>query len=274
MRCPAARDAHRLETLGRLCPSFAHDLSTPAQFMGDSVSFLASALESYSRLLHAYGDLAREAGSLLPDTVERLRAVEREVDLPFLHARAPRALSRIDAGVQRIAATARAFSALSRTDNAPCTGSNLGACIEHALALLSPTARHVARVEVRVDPTLAVRAAPGETLDVVLNVLLNAVESVAAAGHREATGTVHVSAEARPGYVCLDVIDNGAGVSPAHRARLFDHGFTTKPGRRGHGLAITREVLALHGGLAELVECDRGAHFRLSFAGTQGAVAP
>jgi C4-dicarboxylate-specific signal transduction histidine kinase len=259
-----AREAHRLETLGRLSPGMAHELSTPAQFMGDTVSFLTSALEGYSRVLAAYEDLARDAGAILPDAVAKVRAVEKEVNLAYLTQRAPGALSRIEAGVRRIADTARSLSALSEPALAEGETADIQSCLERALTLLSANIRHVTVVKVSITAPIAVRMMPRDLADVLLNVLLNAIESVTAAGHRGKTGLIEVQAEAHDDAVILDVADNGVGILPAHQARIFDPTFSTKPGRRGRGLSIARDVLRSHDGSIELIPVSAGAHFRLT----------
>lgn len=49
-------------------------------------------------------------------------------------------------------------------------------------------------------------------------------------------------------YVYLRVYDNGHGMSPETRERIFDSFFTTKPGGHGLGLAATAWIVRQHGG--------------------------
>ena len=259
-----AREAHRLETLGRLSPAMAHELSTPAQFMGDTVSFLTSALEGYSKVLAAYEELAQGAAGPLPDAVAKVRAVENQVNLRYLNQRAPGALSRIESGVRRIANTARALSALSEPSLIEGETADIQSCIERTLTLLSANIRHVTVVKVSITVPIAVRMTPRDLSDVTLNVLLNAIESVTLAGHRANTGLIEVQAEAHDDSVILDVADNGVGIPQGQQARIFDPTFSTKPGRLGRGLAITRDVLRSRGGSIALIPVSAGAHFRIT----------
>jgi signal transduction histidine kinase len=65
--------------------------------------------------------------------------------------------------------------------------------------------------------------------------------------------------------VHLTVRDDGAGISAANRARVFDDFFTTRreTGGTGMGLSIVRAMLTAHGGSIALDETPSGTSFRL-----------
>jgi PAS domain S-box-containing protein len=80
----------------------------------------------------------------------------------------------------------------------------------------------------------------GEIVQVISNLLLNAVDATPAGGQI----SVHLypaprwlcAARNQCGY-CLSVADTGSGIDPQHRARIFEPFFTTK-GERGTGLGL------------------------------------
>lgn len=97
---------------------------------------------------------------------------------------------------------------------------------------------------------------PSEQLGVVLGHLLSN-----AAKH----GATEITIIAKPGG--FDVADNGPGVSPGNRDRLFDPFFTTRreDGGTGMGLAIVRRMLEAHGGQISLSNSHPGATFEIRF---------
>ena len=70
----------------------------------------------------------------------------------------------------------------------------------------------------------------------------------------ESEGRVHVDAEAVPGALLLHVCDDGPGVPPEIRARLFEPFASRSPGGTGLGLAIVARVMSAHGGSVALTE--------------------
>jgi len=78
-------------------------------------------------------------------------------------------------------------------------------------------------------------------------------------------GTLHVLARIEEGRLLLDLCDEGPGVPPEIRERLFEpfvtHG---KKGGTGLGLAVARRFVEDHGGSIALLPPGRGAGFRLS----------
>jgi signal transduction histidine kinase len=59
----------------------------------------------------------------------------------------------------------------------------------------------------------------------------------------------------------VSVQDNGPGVDPAARERIFDAFFTTKPKGTGLGMAIARRIVEAHGGSIVLGQQPGGAEF-------------
>lgn len=64
----------------------------------------------------------------------------------------------------------------------------------------------------------------------------------------------------------ITVSDNGEGVSPNNRTRIFDSFFTTRrdSGGTGMGLAIVRAMLDAHGGAIRLADSNHGTAFELT----------
>jgi heavy metal sensor kinase len=93
--------------------------------------------------------------------------------------------------------------------------------------------------------------------------LRNVVENAIA--FSPAGGTVAVRAERRGTTALVTVEDEGPGIAPEHRERVFDRFFRVDPSRTratggsGLGLAIVRELVAAQGGRTWVAEGERGA---------------
>jgi two-component system nitrogen regulation sensor histidine kinase NtrY len=112
-----------------------------------------------------------------------------------------------------------------------------------------------APMPVRIDAQMLRRA-----LD---NLLRNAVHAVVASAP-EGGASVIVAARTDDESAVLEVRDNGPGIDPDLRARVFDPYYTTKGEGTGLGLAIVKKVVLEHGGSIECGEApEGGAAFRL-----------
>jgi signal transduction histidine kinase len=117
-------------------------------------------------------------------------------------------------------------------------------------------------VTVRYDgpDELVVQADAGQLRQVVWNLVRNAVQ-VNGPG---APVTVRVTApdEAEPAR--LEVVDEGPGIPPAARDRLFDAFFTTRSSGIGIGLAVVKRIVDDHGWSIDVEsETGQGATFRV-----------
>jgi signal transduction histidine kinase len=106
-----------------------------------------------------------------------------------------------------------------------------------------------------IDKRLTVLADAGALHQLLLNVLLNAVQAADATG-----GEVQIDTAVADDRVTLTVADDGVGVRPEDAGRVFDPFYTTRPGGSGLGLAIARRIAIAHGGaIAIAARAPRGS---------------
>lgn len=105
--------------------------------------------------------------------------------------------------------------------------------------------------------------------DMMRRVLVNLCTNSAAAG----SANMRMSVDGDGTTVRVTVSDDGPGVSPKIRARLFEPYTTTRRIGEGMGLglAISRKILLDHGGDLEYIDGDRGATFRLILPAAEDA---
>ena len=104
-------------------------------------------------------------------------------------------------------------------------------------------------IRLDLDPRIpAVWCHEGQLKQVMLNLILNAIQAMPTGG--VLTLKLHAAAEAQLGEptVCLTVTDTGAGIEAAHLSRIFDPFFTTKDDGTGLGLAIVHAIIEAHRG--------------------------
>jgi two-component system, NtrC family, sensor histidine kinase GlrK len=132
---------------------------------------------------------------------------------------------------------------------------------EHKLAALA----RLVTLDAKLRPAIVVGDS-SKIRAIVDNLLSNAIK------YSPRSGVVKIDLVIQKQSAVLDVIDQGPGIDPADRPRIFESFYQgkTAPGGRikgsGLGLAIAQEYALAHGGRVELVDRadgGRGAHFRL-----------
>ncbi len=99
---------------------------------------------------------------------------------------------------------------------------------------------------------------------VLVNIIKNAVESIESVKKQSDKQDEVVVRTVHP--ACVEVIDNGAGISKEVEAKLFSPFFSTKPNGQGIGLIFIREVLSRHGCTFSLHTYNDGlTRFRILF---------
>ena len=115
------------------------------------------------------------------------------------------------------------------------------------------------------EHALPVLADPDHAKRATLNLLRNAAH----VGRR-----VRVEAEWKNGEAVVSVLDDGPGVPPENRVRIFEPFVTDKERGAGLGLAIVKKVVEGMGGRVEVGSAEHpgfgnGARFRLYFPGSE-----
>ena len=109
------------------------------------------------------------------------------------------------------------------------------------------------------DNVPTIEGDPIQIKQAILNILLNAIEN------SSSSGSITLSTEAKDGNVSIKVEDEGEGIQPTHRNRIFDPFFSTKEGGIGLGLALAAEVVRLHHGhISFISEVGKGSSFVIS----------
>ena len=125
------------------------------------------------------------------------------------------------------------------------TGCDLIEVINRTLALVEPQAHaRGVRLTTRLPDRLALTVDSSLVRRAIENLLLNAVEFAG----QEPPGHVTVTLTRRDRTAFLTVDDNGQGVRPQERDRIFQAYFSSKSGGTGLGLALVKQVFEAHGG--------------------------
>jgi signal transduction histidine kinase len=209
--------ATRVSLLGELTATLAHEVNRPL------AAILSNAQAARRWLAAGAPDLSE-----LRDVLDDIIADDK---------RAGQVIHRIHAMLQR--------------DPGPREAVDLNQICRDVAALLGDELQS-AEVQLRLElaqTVPSVEASPVEMQQVVLNLVVNAIQSLRGSGAPERLITVATRREGRE--LAVLVKDTGPGLCEEARGRLWEPFFTTKPGGLGMGLAICRRIAEAHGGHVE-----------------------
>lgn len=152
----------------------------------------------------------------------------------------------------------------------------LAAAVANARALLAERLRRLGvDIDAHIQPAgLCVQADPGLMEQVLVNLMVNALDAMA----ESPTRRLCISAEAQGERVHLDVTDSGPGIAPAMREHLFEPFATSKPPGTGLGLGlmISRRIVRSFGGELSAPEAPAGggACFRIDLPACPAGTRP
>lgn len=221
--------------------------------------------ESQAQVLHqekmaAFGllaaGIAHEVGNPLTSISSVVQMLERRDPDAYTREK----LGLVTGQLARIQATLRELVTFSRPASDQRGRVSVRDVIDEALAIAKfykggKTRQITVTVPDELPQLLGVR---DQFVQVVFNLVLNAIDATGKGGK------ICVSASGGDG-ITLTVADDGSGIDPAHRERLFRPYFTTKKHGTGLGLFVIRRIVEAHGGTVSVEsEPGRGTTFTVS----------
>jgi PAS domain S-box-containing protein len=205
-------ESHRLASLGLLASGFSHELNTP----------LGTVLMCVEGILRD----ARDAGA---------------GDAAWTHVADSASVAREQ--VLRCRGITQHFLRMSRGQASPGDVVDLQQTIAAVARLIEPTAReHSVRIEVApVAAGLRIRADETDLQHALINLLLNAIQACSPGGR------VGIDVDAGE-LVHIRVSDDGCGISPEHRRRIFEPFYSLRKGGTGLGLFLSLTFVQRWGG--------------------------
>jgi PAS domain S-box-containing protein len=226
--------SERLAAMGQVTAVLAHEVQNPLQAIHTNLELLSSGLLE--------PDEQEECLAICMSEVQRLREMTRNV----------LSMSRVQSEV---------FQVVWLPDVWQRTQHLLGEQLRSA------------GIDVTVDLPAGLPAVQGSAEQlgqVLINLTLNAVDSMSNGGQVRLTGLAHNH------RLVLTFTNNGPPIPAEHLGRLFEPFFSTKPTGTGLGLFVSQVIVQQHGGdltVANLPD-DQGVRFTITLpaaAGTPGA---
>ena len=205
--------ANKTAATGALSASIAHELNQPLGATNLNIQFLKMKLEK--------GVINPELGKEILDSLE--------------------------ADNQRAASIVKSLRSIFTEGESSAEKIRMGDLISDVLNIITPELKSKnIQIQLRLDDRLAIKANPAEIEQVILNLLNNAIQSLANSGTLLRRITIEAAQSGR--LARLSITDNGGGVSDEFRPQLFELLSTTKQSGMGLGLWLCKHIVTRYGG--------------------------
>jgi len=226
---------HRLASLGTMSTGIAHEINNPLAIIKESIGFMRMVIEDSGQI--------------------------PEKEMLF------KGLEKIEKSVDRARRITHQLLGYVRKHGHDLTPVDIRQLTEDTVALIKQKTI-VKKVSVQWDTEpehqMLMYTDPFQVRQVLINLLENAVDAV------DTNGQIRLALYRKEQSVCLEVRDNGSGISPENMEKIFDPFFTTKPNvsenesGTGLGLFVVHKIMTgLSGSIRLESEPGQGATFTI-----------
>ena len=239
--------SQKLESVGHLAAGIAHEINTPAQFLGTNMEFLDDSFREIEELIKEYQRIiqAVKDGSASQEVLDNFEKSVEELDWEYLAEEIPLTVKQSREGIESISKIVLAMKEFSHPGSKNKAPVNINDIINTTVTVASNEWKYVAELESDLAPDLpSVTCQADEIGQVFLNILVNAAQAIgdkaAAADTSDGPkGLIHISSRLDGKWIEVQIRDNGQGMSDTVKAHIFDPFFTTREVGKGTGQGLT-----------------------------------
>jgi len=176
-------------------------------------------------------------------------------------------IKRRSEGLLKFTESYRSLNKITKLDVTKILVRNL---FENLNSLMRPSfeKKHIELEIILRDPTLSIEADHNLLEQVMINLLVNAVEAVKEREHPRITLSAEITSNNK---TLVKIADNGMGMPPELLDKIFIPFFSTRKNGSGIGLSLCKQIMLLHKGNIQVQSTEgMGAAFILSFAQVGG----
>ncbi|MBI3782712.1 MAG: GAF domain-containing protein [Deltaproteobacteria bacterium] len=181
--------------------------------------------------------------------------------------------------VKRITTLINELLSFARSPSRALVSMDLNESVDRVVTLLEPEARK-RKVAIEKDlsvPSPRIRADPDQMKQVLINLILNALQASSPGTSVRVTTLNRLSSRDSRGHQSpmgrVEVLDQGPGIPADQLDHIFVPFFTTKDKGTGLGLSIVHQIVSEHGGVIQVNSSSGGAQFVIDLPVDEGAEA-
>ena len=226
-------NSEKMASLGQLIAGVAHEINTPLASINSNNSILEKLIKKLENNIE---------NSTLLETFSELNALDKEA-------------------IKRISKIVTSLKQFVRLDEAELQNANINKELDLTLDLMRHETKNKVKIEKNYGDIREIKCYPNMLNQVFMNLLMNACQSI------ETTGKITITTIDECEKLIIKIKDTGCGISPEHKDKIFQAGFTSKGVGvgTGLGLAITKKIIEKHKGSIDFIsEPNKGTEFTVT----------
>ena len=240
--------SEKLISIGQLSAGIAHEVNNPMGFIKNNLDCLHRDAKSINKMFLKFqllvNNLEKKDSTEVPRILHDISTYQLESGVIGALDDLENLINESMSGIQRVIDITRGLTNFSRKSSNELMPCKLSDCISEALKLARNEIKYKVLVHENHVSDTTVFANHGQLVQVILNIIINAVQSI------DDKGELFISTEQEDNKTCLKIRDTGSGIPEDVVASIFNPFFTTKEvgNGTGLGLSIAYGIIASHNG--------------------------
>ena len=251
--------SEKMASIGQLAAGVAHEINNPIAFVFSNMNAMQKYVGDLLKVIEVY----EQADPFLEQNKEifsNIQLVRGQAELEYLKEDISVLVNESRDGLVRVKQIVQDLKDFSHVDEAEWQWVDLHQCLNSTLNIVNNEIKYKAEVMKEFGDLPKVECMASQLNQVFMNLLINASHAI------EKRGSIIIRTRLEDEWVCIEIIDTGRGIEPAHMNRLFEPFFTTKPVGIGTGLGLSLSygIVNKHGGHIDVErKPGKGSRFRI-----------
>jgi signal transduction histidine kinase len=230
--------AEKMSSLGQLTAGIAHEINNPINFVAANISPLKRDVNFLLQTIEELETISITEASV-EDKKDKIKHLKESQDFDYLKTEINFLLNGIQDGATRTADIVKGLRTFSRIDEDQFKISDINQGLQSTL-VISKNIMDKIELHTEWGDIPPVGCNPGKLNQVFLNIITNGVAAIREKFNNEVGGKLHIKTYTEhEDTVCIEITDNGSGMTEETHKKIFEPFYTTKKVGEGMGLGMS-----------------------------------